>query len=135
MLNEATVGKEDSGRSLPLQRRAWSALLSAVLAFAGLSVSGVGVADVGTIGHDTLRTGWDSNESTLSPSSVSSANFGKLFSTAVDGQVYAQPLVIGGTVIAATENNAVYGLDSATGATRWTAYRRAGVAGVDRELR
>ena len=55
----------------------------------------------------------------LSPSSVSSANFGKLFSTTVDGQVYAQPLVVGGTVIAATENNAVYGLDSATGAAKW----------------
>ncbi|MFE4541133.1 choice-of-anchor D domain-containing protein [Arthrobacter sp. NPDC056727] len=77
------------------------------------------MADVGTIAHDTLRTGWDSNETILSPSSVSSANFGKLFSTAVDGQVYAQPLVVGGTVIAATENNAVYGLDSDTGATRW----------------
>jgi hypothetical protein len=101
------------------RRRAWSGLLSAVLAFAGLSVSGVAAADVGTIGHDTLRTGWDSNESTLSPSSVSSSNFGKLFSTPVDGQVYAQPLVVGGTVIAATENNAVYGLDSITGATKW----------------
>jgi hypothetical protein len=119
-LTRASATKLSSRCSLPLQRRrAWSALLSAVLAFAGLSVSGVAAADVGTIGHDTLRTGWDSNESTLSPSSVSSSNFGKLFSTAVDGQVYAQPLVVGGTVIAATENNAVYGLDGVTGETKW----------------
>ncbi|MEN8583066.1 choice-of-anchor D domain-containing protein [Burkholderia sp. RS01] len=93
--------------------------MSAALAFTGLSVSEVAAADVGTIGRDTFRTGWDSTESTLSPSSVASSNFGKLFSTAVDGQVYAQPLVIGGTVIAATENNAVYGLDGVTGETKW----------------
>jgi hypothetical protein len=101
------------------RRRAWSAILSTVLALAGISAGGIAIADVGTIGRDTLRTGWDSNETALSPSSVSSANFGKLFSTAVDGQVYAQPLVVNGTVIAATENNAVYGLDSVTGATKW----------------
>jgi hypothetical protein len=118
--NEPAKGEDRSRRSLQLQRRrAWSALLSAALAFTGLSVSGIAAADVGTIGRDTLRTGWDSTESTLSPSSVSSSNFGKLFSTAVDGQVYAQPLVVGGTVIAATENNAVYGLDSVTGDTKW----------------
>ncbi|MFF2246620.1 choice-of-anchor D domain-containing protein [Arthrobacter sp. NPDC058130] len=78
------------------------------------------MADVGTIAHDSLRTGWDKNEPGLSPSAVASSNFGKLFSTTVDGQVYAQPLVIGSTVIAATENNAVYGLNSETGAPKWT---------------
>jgi hypothetical protein len=89
------------------------------LALAGLSVSGPASADVGTIAHDLLRTGWDSNETALSPTSVASSNFGKLFSTAVDGQVYAQPLVVGGTVIVATENNNVYGLDGGTGAVKW----------------
>ena len=77
-------------------------------------------ADVGTIAHDSLRTGWDNNEPALSPSAVASSNFGRLFSATVDGQVYAQPLVIGGTVVAATENNAVYGLDGATGTAKWT---------------
>ncbi|WP_306911992.1 choice-of-anchor D domain-containing protein [Arthrobacter sp. B3I9] len=100
--------------------RAVPALLSALLAFAGLSVSGTAIADVGTIAHDSLRTGWDNNETALSPSAVASSNFGKLFSAAVDGQVYAQPLVVGGTVIAATENNNVYGLDGSTGAKKWT---------------
>ncbi|SKB90962.1 LGFP repeat-containing protein [Arthrobacter sp. 49Tsu3.1M3] len=75
---------------------------------------------MGTIAHDSLRTGWDQDEAGLSPSAVASSNFGKLFSAKVDGQVYAQPLVVGTTVIAATENNAVYGLDSATGAAKWT---------------
>ncbi|MGW5664935.1 choice-of-anchor D domain-containing protein [Streptomyces sp. NPDC003758] len=51
---------------------------------------------------------------------MSSSDFGQQFSTAVDGQVYAQPLVVGKTVVAATENNKVYGLDSATGKINWT---------------
>ncbi len=33
--------------------------------------------------------------------------------------MYGQPLVIGGTVVAATETDEVYGLDEATGAVRW----------------
>ncbi|KRE80254.1 choice-of-anchor D domain-containing protein [Arthrobacter sp. Soil763] len=74
---------------------------------------------MGTIAHDVFRTGWDSNETILTPSSVASSNFGKLFSTPVDGQVYAQPLVVGGTVITATENNNVYGVNAATGAVTW----------------
>ena len=86
---------------------AWASVLAASLALAGLSLSGPAVADVGTIAHDSLRTGWDKNEPGLSPSAVASSNFGKLFSATVDGQVYAQPLVVGGTVIAATEKNAV----------------------------
>ena len=38
----------------------------------------------------------------------------------VEGQVYAQPLLGDGTVLVATENNKVYGLDPATGAQKWT---------------
>ncbi|WP_370099181.1 choice-of-anchor D domain-containing protein [Streptacidiphilus sp. MAP12-20] len=70
--------------------------------------------------QDTLRTGWDPHEPGLTPAQVSSSSFGQQFSTAVDGQVYAQPLVIGSTLIAATENDKVYGIDAATGAIRWT---------------
>ncbi|WCI09167.1 hypothetical protein PJ267_04790 [Arthrobacter sp. OVS8] len=94
-------------------------MLSTLLVLTGLSAGGTAAADVGTVAHDVLRTGWDNNENVLSPSSVASSTFGRLFSTAVDGQVYAQPLVVGGTVIAATENNFAYGLDSATGTTKW----------------
>ncbi|MEY9939216.1 choice-of-anchor D domain-containing protein [Streptacidiphilus sp. MAP5-3] len=77
-------------------------------------------ADEGTVSQDTLRTGWDQSEPGLTPAQVSSSRFGRQFSTAVDGQVYAQPLVIGSTLIAATENDKVYGIDAATGAVRWT---------------
>ncbi|GAA2769529.1 Ig-like domain-containing protein [Streptomyces showdoensis] len=77
-------------------------------------------ADQGTISHDTLRTGWDQDEPGLAPDQVSSSDFGQQFSTAVDGQVYAQPLVVGGTLVVATENNKLYGLDPASGAIGWT---------------
>src|SRR5204863_358376 len=38
----------------------------------------------------------------------------------LDGAVYGQPLVVGDRVLAATENDTVYGLDAASGATVWT---------------
>jgi outer membrane protein assembly factor BamB len=40
-------------------------------------------------------------------------------SGALDGDVYAEPIVVRGLVIVATERNSVYGLDERTGATQW----------------
>ncbi len=40
-------------------------------------------------------------------------------SDSLDGDVYGEPLVVGDTVIVATENNSVYALDAATGKTKW----------------
>ncbi|HEV2636377.1 MAG TPA: choice-of-anchor D domain-containing protein [Actinocrinis sp.] len=77
-------------------------------------------ADETTVSQDTYRTGWDQAEPGLSPAAVTSSDFGHQFSTALNGQVYAQPLLADGTLIAATENNDVYGLDPATGAILWT---------------
>jgi hypothetical protein len=73
-----------------------------------------------TVSQDNLRTGWDRSETTLDPASVTASDFGQQFSTTLDGQVYAQPLVVGNTLIAATENDKVYALDKATGAIEWT---------------
>jgi hypothetical protein len=74
-------------------------------------------ADDVTASQDALRTGWDPNETAMGPSAV--PTFVQRFSTAVSGQVYAQPVVIGPTVIVATENDRVYGLDATTGAVKW----------------
>jgi polyvinyl alcohol dehydrogenase (cytochrome) len=41
------------------------------------------------------------------------------WSRRLDGAVYGQPLIIGGTVIAATENDSVYALRRATGQVLW----------------
>jgi outer membrane protein assembly factor BamB len=48
---------------------------------------------------------------------------------AVDGEVYASPLIVAGHVIAATENNTVYSLDMFTGATVWQRHLGAPVDG------
>ena len=50
-------------------------------------------------------------------------------SSRLDGKVYAQPLVVGSSVIVATENNTVYALDAATGTPRWTRHLAAPVPG------
>jgi hypothetical protein len=77
-------------------------------------------ADDPTVSYQPLRTGWDQNEPGLSRSAVSSSDFGQLFSTAVDGQVLAQPVTANGTLVVATENDKVYAMDAATGAVHWT---------------
>ena len=60
---------------------------------------------------DDLRTGWYPEQPSLTPQLVSGGTFGQLWSTPVEGQVYAQPLLANGTLLVATENNKVYGLD------------------------
>ena len=77
-------------------------------------------AAASTASVNNLRTAWDDNEPGLSPGSVTASNFGKLFSAAVDGQVYAEPIVASGSLITATENDKVYGMDPARGAIRWS---------------
>jgi Abnormal spindle-like microcephaly-assoc'd, ASPM-SPD-2-Hydin/PQQ-like domain len=84
-----------------------------------LMIDSLAHADVVTAGFDNLRTGWDSSEKDLYPTTVTGSNFGQLFATSVEGQVYAQPLVVGDTVIVNTEDDYVYGLDATTGAIKW----------------
>ena len=94
--------------------------LGVLLALAGAvpgTTAVIARADDVTASQDALRTGWDPNETAMSPSVV--PTFVQRFSTAVSGQVYAQPVVIGSTVIVATENDRVYGLDATTGAVKW----------------
>jgi outer membrane protein assembly factor BamB len=43
----------------------------------------------------------------------------KAWSVKLDAAVYAEPLVVGGRVIAATEGDSVYALDAQTGAVQW----------------
>lgn len=69
---------------------------------------------------DNLRTGWYPNEPSITPQLVGGGTFGQLWSAHVEGQVYAQPLLDAGTLLVATEQNHVYGLDPASGAVDWT---------------
>jgi len=97
----------------------------AVLVVVGSSIGFVTAAlagsppNVTTAAYDTLRSGWDPNEPGLSPSDVQAASFGRIFETQLDGAVYAQPLVVNGTVIVTTEKAWAYGINAASGAIEW----------------
>src|SRR5438046_2238343 len=84
--------------------------------------------NVTTQHNDNSRTGANTQETILTPANTNSAQFGKLFSVAVDGSVYAQPLYLSGVTInggthnvlyVATEHDSVYALDADTSAILW----------------
>ena len=86
---------------------------------------------------DTQSTGANLTETQLTSSNVNAADFGQLYNTPVDGQVYAEPLVLTNVTIAAgpntvgtpgtynsvvfvaTENDSLYAIDAANGAILW----------------
>jgi outer membrane protein assembly factor BamB len=92
-----------------------------------LAASGAQAApfNVTTYHYDSLRTGWNDNETVLTPANVKPPGFGWLFSVPLDDQVDAQPLLVTGQTIAgkgthdvvyvATESNTIYAIDAATG--------------------
>ena len=83
--------------------------------------------------HDDLAsTGQNLGETVLTPANVNVTDFGKQFSTGLDGQVYAQPLYVsgvnvsGGThqgthnvVYVATEHDSLYAIDGDSGTVLW----------------
>jgi hypothetical protein len=75
------------------------------------------------------QTGLNPDETILKPSTVNSAEFGKVFSVNLDGQAYAQPLYVSGlsipgqgthnVVFVATEHDSVYAFDGDNGSLLW----------------
>ena len=65
-----------------------------------------------TYGRDVARSGVAAGVAAPGPLTVS-------WRAHLDGAVYGQPLLVGDLVIAATENDSVYGLDQATGRAVW----------------
>jgi len=98
------------------------AVVGAAVAVPPFGAAGKARADEVTISSNNLRDGWDQHETSgsLTPATLKGGTFGQLFADKVDGQVYAQPIVAGNTVVVATENDQVYGLNAATGAVKWT---------------
>jgi hypothetical protein len=97
--------------------------LHAYEAFAG------GPELVTTYHYDNYRTGWNQDETTLTPTNVASSSFGLLQTVTVDDQVDAQPLYMPGVTITAgqyqgtthdvvyveTGNNSIYAIDAKSG--------------------
>ncbi|HLY04509.1 MAG TPA: hypothetical protein VKR31_02065 [Rhizomicrobium sp.] len=79
--------------------------------------------------YDLLRTGWNQSETDLTPTTVASANFGQLTTLNVDGNVFAQPLLVSGftmpdgtthdVLVVATGHDSVYAFDAQTYAVLW----------------
>ena len=85
----------------------------------------VSATEVLTHHNNPARTGAVIDETVLSPATLKTQGFGKVFSLVVDGQIYAQPLVVTGleipgkgtrsVVFVATMRNMVYAFDAAGG--------------------
>jgi hypothetical protein len=104
------------------------ATLLLILSLANASFATAQVA-VTTYHYDNYRSGWNSNETVLTPATVGSSSFGLLATVTLDDQVDAQPLLVPGVDITAgshqgkhdvlyvvTENDTVYAIGTGTAA-------------------
>ena len=88
---------------------------------ASITVGVTDLAGVYTYHNDVARDGANAQEYALTPANVNAATFGKLFSCAVDGAVYAQPLWVANlsisgvshnVILVATAHDSVYAFDA-----------------------
>ena len=117
----------------PAFRKRWR-LLRCLISYALclLSMAAAGSAelqaatDVLTRHYDGQRTGWNPQETILSPSSLQSQSFGLIRTVQVDDDIYVQPLIVTDqpisgalgnrtVVYVATEANTMYAIDASTG--------------------
>ncbi len=102
-------------------------LISIAVVLAG-SVFAAAQVSVTTYHNDNYRTGWNSQETALTPTAVHGTSFGVLNTITLDDQVDAQPLVVANVnitagnyqgvhtaVYVATENNSIYAIDTTSG--------------------
>ncbi len=79
--------------------------------------------------YDSYPTGWNQAETDLTPATVGSASFGQLTTLNVDGNVFAQPLIVSNftmpdssvhnVLVIATGHNTVYAYDAQNYALLW----------------
>ncbi|WP_345708877.1 PQQ-binding-like beta-propeller repeat protein [Kitasatospora paranensis] len=80
---------------------------------ASRTASPLGADDWPTYHRNALRTGVAPGAAPVGPPRTA-------WTVRLDGAVYGQPLVVGGRVLAATENATLYGLDAASGRVLWS---------------
>ena len=94
--------------------------------------------------NDSASSGVDSTETVLTPANLTTSAFFKRFATAVDGNVYTEPLyvpsvtVVGGAragthnlAIVATQHDSLYAIDADSGVVVWqTSFLTNGVPGA-----
>lgn len=82
------------------------------------------IINVLTAQYNNARTSQNTHETILTTTNVNPTSFGKIFSYNVDGNIYAQPLYVGGVFIGgvarnvifvATENDSIYAFDADSG--------------------
>lgn len=99
-----------------------SARFARLIVFLAWAASSVSQVSVTTYHNDNSRTGQNLQETILTPNNVNATNFGKLFSQALDGYSYGQPLYVSNVAIpnqgthnvvyVATMNDSVYAFDA-----------------------
>ena len=113
---------------LPFCNRLFSrALMPALMVSLGATIA-AGQVSVTTYHYDNNRTGWNQNETVLTPANVASSSFGLLHNIPLDDQVDGQPLIVPGVNITAgsnqgkhdvayvaTEGNTIYAIDEESG--------------------
>jgi hypothetical protein len=83
-------------------------ILACAVVIGGSTGIANGQVAVTTHHNDNGRTGQNLSETVLNTSNVNVNTFGKLFSRAVDGQIYAQPLYVPNLSVAGRIRNVVY---------------------------
>ncbi len=107
----------------------WSRTTAGASTGAQVRASVAAASDWTTFDHDSLRSGVDSSGNSFSPATAAWT------SPSFDGQLYGQPLVYGGRVYAATENDTVYALAANSGQVLWsshvgTPFSKASIPGI-----
>ncbi len=110
-------------------RRVGALIRAVLLVFLGAAgASAARAQSVITYHYDNYRTGWNSNETILTPANVNSLTFGLVHSVALNDQVDGQPLYMPGVnitagqyqgthnvVYVAAESNTIYAIDAESG--------------------
>jgi hypothetical protein len=97
-------------------------LLAATWGGLGLAPRPARAATPAVVGVDADPGGssWYPDQGGLSPQVVAGGSFGQQFATQLQGDIQAQPLVVGSTLLVDTEANDAYGLDATSGQVRWS---------------